>query len=214
RLNYLMAGLSPMWYHATNVALHAAACILVTRVSLVVAALRPGFAALTGLLFAAHPVHTEAHIREHVLTRCAIRSTMTNSVTGIVGRADVLACIFFLLSFLAYHGQQTAYVWSSVCLGALSMLAKETGVTVLALNLLYDLCRSWHSIKRSIFEAKWNDDSRYFSKRAAALLVSVRWTLPSSVDFDPRGYEYLPCLSVDKNASESDPDVGTKAERQ
>lgn len=25
-------------------------------------------------------------------------------VTGIVGRADVLACIFFLLSFLAYHG--------------------------------------------------------------------------------------------------------------
>ena len=55
-----MAGLSPMWYHATNVALHAAACILVTRVSLVVAALRPGFAALTGLLFAAHPVHTEA----------------------------------------------------------------------------------------------------------------------------------------------------------
>jgi len=60
RLNYLMAGLSPMWYHATNVALHAAACILVTRVSLVVAALRPGFAALAGLLFAVHPVHTEA----------------------------------------------------------------------------------------------------------------------------------------------------------
>lgn len=55
-----MAGLSPMWYHATNVALHAGACILVTRVSLVVAALRPGFAALAGLLFATHPVHTEA----------------------------------------------------------------------------------------------------------------------------------------------------------
>ncbi|XP_023287557.1 transmembrane and TPR repeat-containing protein 1 [Orussus abietinus] len=84
-LNYLTAGLTPMWYHATNIALHAAACILVTRVSLAVASLRPGFAALTGLLFAAHPVHTEA-------------------VTGIVGRADVLACIFFLLSFLAYHG--------------------------------------------------------------------------------------------------------------
>ncbi|XP_076380772.1 protein O-mannosyl-transferase TMTC1 [Megalopta genalis] len=153
RLNYLMSGLTPSWYHATNIALHAIACVLVTRVSLVVAALRPGFAALTGLLFAAHPVHTEA-------------------VTGIVGRADVLACIFFLLSFLAYHGQQTAYVWSSVCLGALSMLAKETGITVLPLNLLYDLCRSWHSIKRSIFEARWNDDSRHFSRRAAALLVS------------------------------------------
>ncbi|KAL2712909.1 protein O-mannosyl-transferase TMTC1-like isoform X3 [Vespula squamosa] len=94
-------------------------------------------------------------------------------VTGIVGRADVLACIFFLLSFLVYHGQQTANVWSSVCLGTLSMLAKETGVTVLLLNLLYDLCRSWHSIRRSISEARWNEDSRHFSRRAAALLVSL-----------------------------------------
>lgn len=55
-----MSGLTPSWYHATNIALHAIACVLVTRVSLVVAALRPGFAALAGLLFAAHPVHTEA----------------------------------------------------------------------------------------------------------------------------------------------------------
>ncbi|KAK1128555.1 hypothetical protein K0M31_003013, partial [Melipona bicolor] len=55
-----MSGLTPSWYHATNIALHAIACVLVTRVSLVVASLRPGFAALTGLLFAAHPVHTEA----------------------------------------------------------------------------------------------------------------------------------------------------------
>lgn len=60
RLNYLMSGLTPSWYHATNIALHAIACVLVTRVSLAVASLRPGFAALTGLLFAAHPVHTEA----------------------------------------------------------------------------------------------------------------------------------------------------------
>ncbi|XP_031778983.1 protein O-mannosyl-transferase TMTC1 [Nasonia vitripennis] len=154
RLNYLVAGLTPSWYHATNVALHAAACMLVTRVSLAVASLRPGFAALTGLLFAAHPIHTDA-------------------VTGIVGRADVLACIFFLLSFLAYHGQPTAYVWSSVGFGALSMLAKETGVTVLLLNLLYDLCRTGHSIKRSVFEAKWNDESRLFTRRAAVLLVSL-----------------------------------------
>ncbi|XP_043791452.1 protein O-mannosyl-transferase TMTC3-like, partial [Apis laboriosa] len=60
RLNYLMSGLTTSWYHATNIALHAIACVLVTKVSLAVASLRPGFAALTGLLFAAHPVHTEA----------------------------------------------------------------------------------------------------------------------------------------------------------
>lgn len=39
--------------------------------------------AVAGLLFATHPVHTEA-------------------VAGIVGRADLAACNFYLLSFLAY----------------------------------------------------------------------------------------------------------------
>ncbi|CAB0037492.1 unnamed protein product [Trichogramma brassicae] len=177
-LNYLAAGLRPFWYHATNVALHAAACMLVTRVSLAVASLRPGFAALTGLLFAAHPIHTDACIahrnssvtsepdgdgatttttttnlnilycfsslsrhRRHLcrptrhagrvaartnelfqraksnyerISIVASRATLktareqktANTVTGIVGRADVLACVFFLLSFLAYHGTQ------------------------------------------------------------------------------------------------------------
>ncbi len=38
---------------------------------------------VAGLLFAAHPIHTEA-------------------VAGVVGRADILACLFFLLAFLSY----------------------------------------------------------------------------------------------------------------
>ncbi|KAL7307446.1 hypothetical protein TKK_0000625 [Trichogramma kaykai] len=67
-LNYLAVGLRPFWYHATNVALHAAACMLVTRVSLAVASLRPGFAALTGLLFAAHPIHTDAVSNQYTHT--------------------------------------------------------------------------------------------------------------------------------------------------
>ncbi|CAH1993199.1 unnamed protein product [Acanthoscelides obtectus] len=90
--------------------------------------MRPQFAALAGLLFAVHPVHTEA-------------------VTGIVGRADVLACIFFLLSLLAYHGQPKCHIWISIIVGALSMFAKETGVTVLLLNLAYDFYLHWSSIR-------------------------------------------------------------------
>ncbi|KAJ3664554.1 hypothetical protein Zmor_000112 [Zophobas morio] len=85
KANYLCFGLQPVWFHATNILLHAAACILFTRVCLSIAGLKPPFATLAGLLFAAHPIHTEA-------------------VTGIVGRADVLACVFFLVSLLAYHG--------------------------------------------------------------------------------------------------------------
>lgn len=72
-----MSGLTTSWYHATNIALHAIACVLVTKVSLAVASLRPGFAALTGLLFAAHPVHTEAvsncqvcNSRDEIIRKC------------------------------------------------------------------------------------------------------------------------------------------------
>lgn len=85
-----MAGLSPMWYHATNVALHAAACILVTRVSLVVAALRPGFAALAGLLFAAHPVHTEA---------------VSDKCRGVLGKNKTILPNINLLSKIDYYPQ-------------------------------------------------------------------------------------------------------------
>ncbi|CAG2053839.1 unnamed protein product [Timema podura] len=82
---------------------------------------------------------------------CSRRRFSVADVTGIVGRADVLACVFFLLSFLAYHGRGNQLpndIWLSVLLGGVSMLAKETGITVLLLNLLYDLYRSWNAIRR------------------------------------------------------------------
>lgn len=60
RANYLCFGLQSVWFHATNVLLHAAATLLFTRVCLCVAGLKPPFATLAGLLFAAHPIHTEA----------------------------------------------------------------------------------------------------------------------------------------------------------
>ncbi|VVC86950.1 unnamed protein product [Leptidea sinapis] len=81
-LNYALVGLRPWWWHACNVILHAACCALVARSCVTIARLKRPFAALAALLFAVHPVHTEA-------------------VAGVVGRADVLACVFFLSSLLA-----------------------------------------------------------------------------------------------------------------
>ncbi|XP_068082908.1 protein O-mannosyl-transferase TMTC1 [Anabrus simplex] len=156
KATYLALGAEPCWFHVSNVLLHAAASLLFTRVCRAVAGLSPRFAAVAGLLFAAHPIHSEA-------------------VTGIVGRADVLACVFFLLSFLAYHGGENlpGHVWLSVFLGGVSMLAKETGITVLLLNLLYDLYRSWHAIKRSLVEVRWNEETLQFARRAAKILMSL-----------------------------------------
>lgn len=87
---------------------------------------------LAGLLFASHPVHTEA-------------------VAGVVGRADEGAALFFLLSLLCYArhcglrgraGPLRPLAWflGSLACAACSMLWKELGVTALAVAALYDAC--------------------------------------------------------------------------
>ncbi|KAF7282124.1 hypothetical protein GWI33_003239 [Rhynchophorus ferrugineus] len=55
-----MFGLTPVAFHLTNIALHAIACILFTRVCICLAGLKPPFATLAGLMFSVHPIHTEA----------------------------------------------------------------------------------------------------------------------------------------------------------
>lgn len=85
RLNHLLGGFQPWGYHLVNVLLHCLATGLVVRVARKVfpQSCIPVGPAVAGLLFATHPIHTEA-------------------VAGIVGRADLAACNFYLLSFLAY----------------------------------------------------------------------------------------------------------------
>uniref|UniRef100_A0A4Y0BL38 dolichyl-phosphate-mannose--protein mannosyltransferase n=1 Tax=Anopheles funestus TaxID=62324 RepID=A0A4Y0BL38_ANOFN len=158
RLNYLTFGLRSVWFHATNVALHAVATMLFTRVCLTIAGLRRNFAILAGVLFAVHPIHTEA-------------------VTGIVGRADVLACIFFLISLLVYHGRSHEpdmnSIWLSIVLGGLSMLAKETGITVFLLNVAYDTYRNWPALKRTVQDMRWSEETHQFGRRVSRVLLSM-----------------------------------------
>ncbi|XP_076445785.1 protein O-mannosyl-transferase TMTC2-like [Babylonia areolata] len=82
RLNYRLGGLDPWGYHLANVLLHAATAALFTALArrLLVGTFPT---LLAGALFAAHPIHTEA-------------------VAGLVGRADVMACLFYLLALLCY----------------------------------------------------------------------------------------------------------------
>ncbi|XP_055461590.1 protein O-mannosyl-transferase TMTC1, partial [Psammomys obesus] len=134
RLNIFLTGMDPLYFHAVNVVLHCLVTfvLMYTCEKTVFKSRGPAF--LTALLFAVHPVHTEA-------------------VAGIVGRADVLACLLFLLAFLSYHrsldrsfegpgSPATAspfFLLLSLLLGTCAMLVKETGVTVFGVCLLYDL---------------------------------------------------------------------------
>lgn len=135
RLNYYFGELNPFGYHLGNVLLH----VTVTAVFTYFAAifLKQTFPTLVaGLIFASHPIHTEA-------------------VTGVVGRADVGACLFFILSLLSYikyvqlrdmshdpggsRSQRFLYFLLMSLLTTASMLTKEQGVTVLAVCVAYDL---------------------------------------------------------------------------
>ncbi|XP_054488211.2 protein O-mannosyl-transferase TMTC1 isoform X1 [Agelaius phoeniceus] len=133
KLNILLAGMNPVYFHAVNVILHCLVTLVLmyTCDKAVFKDCRLAF--VTALFFAVHPIHTEA-------------------VTGIVGRADVLACLLFLLAFLSYnrsvdqlyvgeHFPPTAspfFLLLSLFLGTCAMLVKETGVTVFGVCLVYD----------------------------------------------------------------------------
>lgn len=60
RLNYYLFGLKPIWFHFTNILMHAIVCVLFTRVCIIVAGLQDNFAIIAGALFAIHPIHSEA----------------------------------------------------------------------------------------------------------------------------------------------------------
>ncbi|CAG9861076.1 unnamed protein product [Phyllotreta striolata] len=85
RLNYVLGGFQPWGYHLVNVLLHCLATALLIRIArLILPKTKSKVGSLvTGLVFATHPVHTEA-------------------VAGVVGRADLAACNFYFLSLLAY----------------------------------------------------------------------------------------------------------------
>ena len=66
RLNYMLHELQPLGYHLVNVLLHSAVCYLyVLLCGVVFCEVWP--ALIAGLLFAVHPVHTEAVRKENYI---------------------------------------------------------------------------------------------------------------------------------------------------
>ncbi|MCX7825455.1 MAG: DUF1736 domain-containing protein [Verrucomicrobiae bacterium] len=128
----LANGLNPVGYHTVNWVLHALNTLLVFYlVTVVFRSTRAGFAA--GALFGCHPICTEA-------------------VASVMGRSDLLMTTLVLLGLFAHLGQ---IAWSNrpgrmwplrlmlwgLFFGAL--LAKETGVILLPLVMLFDWLFDW-----------------------------------------------------------------------
>ncbi len=120
RLNYLLGGLDPRGYHAGNLLLHALVSMLVFTLARRLQWSGPG-ALAAALLFAAHPIHTEA-------------------VANLAGRADLLSALFALLAFLAHAspGQRRGGSLLAALGWLLGLLSKESAITLLGPLLLWD----------------------------------------------------------------------------
>lgn len=129
QVNYWLGGGKPYTFHLVNCLLHLSVIHLLIYICQRFFHLPHKSAQLVGLLFAVHPVHSEA-------------------VAGIVGRAEILAALLFLLSFIFYAWNvqaeyenpecHTLQICISFILGASSMLCKETGITVLGICAVYE----------------------------------------------------------------------------
>jgi hypothetical protein len=116
-IDWVLSGGRPWWFHLVNLLLHGAITGLVV---LVVAAWLPSAAALiAGVVFAVHPVHTEA-------------------VANVVGRAELLAALGLLGAVLAarrFRRSRARRLWFAVAVAAAAaaQLSKEHGVVAVGL---------------------------------------------------------------------------------
>ncbi|XP_049764898.1 protein O-mannosyl-transferase Tmtc3 [Schistocerca cancellata] len=169
RWNYALHQLEPMGYHLINMLLHCLVTLMYFRMCCIFLPEITSF--VCGMLFAVHPVHTEA-------------------VTGVVGRAETLSSVFFLAAFMFYARatrRKRVTGWHSLLLSILSvataMLCKEQGITVtgicavyelivaqkLRLNDLYNMLRSTVNGKAT-FHVSW---SSVATKRLTVLAVTT-----------------------------------------
>jgi len=122
-INYFFSRLDVFYYHLTSVLLHSLCAALLFL--FLYAVFGDLFVAVTAsLLFACHPVQTEA-------------------VSWISGRSSVLSLFFYLIAFMSYvfYRKTSArrYLACSVVSYAVSVFSKEMAISLPLLLIVYDL---------------------------------------------------------------------------
>ncbi len=162
-LDYRLWGLNTFGYHLENVILHALnAILLFILLQLIFGNIVIAF--LASLLFACHPVQTEA-------------------VAWISGRSSVLFLFFYLESFILYvlftKARKKRYLAFSLVLFFASLFSKEMAVSLPLLLVLYDI----HFAGRESFKRRALKLAPYFLLSAS--FVAVRFLVISRVSQCP-----------------------------
>ena len=161
-LNRRLTGAAPLGFHLVNLLLHGCVSTLVFHLALSIGSSRTA-AWGAGLLFAVHPVHTEA-------------------VAPVVGRSELLAAAFFLGALWLHHRMmhgQAGPVW---VLGAgagyfAASLSKEGALIFPAIALLTDL--AFPPARALSPRARWAPYAVY--ALAALLVLGIRYEVLGAV---------------------------------
>ena len=130
-LNWV-SGMGSQSFHLFNTGVHIINTILIYRLSLRLLPYHRKAAFIAALLFALHPVQTEA-------------------VTYISGSSTSLMAMFYLGSLLAYASRRWVLVYiASPLLFIMAVLTKEVALTLPLTLILWDCCCYKFSIKRQV----------------------------------------------------------------
>ncbi len=159
-LQYALTGESPAAFHILNILLHALVCLMVmTMASLLFLDFR--LVVISGLLFAIHPIHTEA-------------------VAGIVGRAEILAALFILTSMVCYHQwrQKGEIKWLVLMLVSTlaAITSKEHGFLMIAIMALQE---TYYYFTTKTFS--WSERKKWIAFGSVAILSLGMWMVRSSI---------------------------------
>jgi protein O-mannosyl-transferase len=171
-LNWVIGSDHPWGYHVVNLLVHAAVTVLLyLLLKKLLSSLAGGttVAWVAALLFAVHPIHTEA-------------------VAGIVNRSELLAAGFLLGAWLLHlHDWPVAAL---LCFVA-AMLSKESAVVCVPLVILGDYVRGqWKSLVRYVSIAAvavlylavlWKAQGGHFGEKGVVFLDNPLAHLPASL---------------------------------
>lgn len=146
-IDYAIWGLNPFGFHLTNIIIHLIATLILLRLLQLIFIKQKNvklIALLGTLIFAVHPIHTEA-------------------VSWVSGRTDSFFTIFFFASFLYYlkftgypdfENKNNKYLYISLIYFAFGLLTKEMIVTLPVILILFDYTLRQKSFKELLSSYK------------------------------------------------------------
>lgn len=129
-LEYALFGLNSIPYHIFNILLHTVNTFLLYLLTLKYTD-KKLLALLAAIIFAVHPIHTEA-------------------VSNITGLSEVLTSFFALFAIWLYSKSKKldVYYISSLLCYLFAILSKENGIVALGVIILLDVCNNWLNLSK------------------------------------------------------------------